>query len=255
MRDTPEVTTYSRRTGLQLGGSLTEANQGDFFVSLRPPPRRGIEEVMDDVRARVTKNVPGLEVEFAQLMEDLIGDLTSVPQPIEIQLYAEDQPALERTAAAVAAAVGKIDGVVDVKSGLVIAGDALDIEIDPLKASLQGTDPAAITTQLSDALTGAVDTRVVRPSKTVAVRVKLRAADRRRANQLGDLPIRAADGHLFTLRQVAAITPIVGQPEITRRGSAADGRRDGAGSADATWVPRSGTCKPPCANRVCSRAT
>ena len=75
------------------------------------------------VRVRMAKQVPGLEVEFAQLMEDLIGDLTSVPQPIEIQLYAEDQATLERTANAVAAAVGKIAGVVDVKSGLVIAGD------------------------------------------------------------------------------------------------------------------------------------
>ena len=81
-------------------------------------------------------------------MEDLIGDLTSVPQPIEIKLYADDQPTLERTAAAVAEAVGKIDGVVDVKSGLVIAGDALDIQIDPLKAALEGIDPAAITAQL-----------------------------------------------------------------------------------------------------------
>ena len=151
------------------------------------------------MRDRVTKNVPGLEVEFAQLMEDLIGDLTSVPQPIEIQLYAEDQPTLERTASAVAEAVGKIDGVVDVKSGLVLAGDALDIRIDPLQAAIQGTDPAAITTQLSDALTGATDTQVTRSPKTVAVRVRLRAADRARANQLGDLPIRAADGHLFAL--------------------------------------------------------
>ena len=216
LRQTPEVATYSRRTGLQLGGWLTEANQGDFFVQLKPPPRRGIDEVMDDVRARVAKQVPGLEVEFAQLMEDLIGDLTSVPQPIEIQLYAEDQATLEHTASAVAAAVGKIDGVVDVKNGLVIAGDALDIEIDPLKAAIEGVDPAAITTQLSDALTGATDTQVVRNPKTVAVRVVLRPADRARTGQLGDLPIRAPDGHLFPLREVATVRTQVGQPEITR---------------------------------------
>ena len=88
--------------------------------------------------------------------------------------------------------------------------------IDPLEAALQGIDPAAITTQLSDALTGATDTQVVRNPKTVAVRVVLRAADRARAGQLGDLPIRAPDGHLFALREVAAIRTLVGQPEITR---------------------------------------
>ena len=216
LRETPEVATYSRRTGLQLGGSLTEANQGDFFVQLKPPPRRGIEEIMDDVRARVTRHVPGLEIEFAQLMEDLIGDLTSVPQPIEIKLYAEDQSTLEHTAAAVADVVGKIDGVVDVKSGLVIAGDALDIQIDPLKAALEGTDPAAITAQLNDLLTGATDTQILRGPKTVAVRVKLPAAARAQLRGIEDAPLRAPDGHLFTLRRVAVVSTVVGQPEITR---------------------------------------
>ena len=90
LRATPEVETYSRRTGLQLGGGLTEANMGDFFVRLKPLPRRDIEAVMDEVRKKVEGQVPGLEIELAQLMEDLIGDLTAVPQPIEIKLYSDD---------------------------------------------------------------------------------------------------------------------------------------------------------------------
>ena len=216
LQSLPEMSAYSRRTGLQLGGGITEANQGDFFITLKPPPRRDIEDIMALVRAQVAAKVPGVEIELAQLMEDLIGDLTSVPQPIEIQLFCPDEPTLEHTADAVAAVIGRIDGVVDVKSGLVVAGDALDIEIDPFKAALQGTDPATITTQLDDALTGATDTEVVRGPKTVALRVKLRPADRARATQIADLPIRATDGHLFALRQVATIRTLVGQPEITR---------------------------------------
>src|SRR5438034_10096043 len=94
LQATPEVQTYSRRTGLQLGGGVTEANTGDFFVRLRPFPRRGIEEVMNDVRDEIEKHIPGLQVELLQLMEDLIGDLTSVPQPIEIKLYSDDEQLL-----------------------------------------------------------------------------------------------------------------------------------------------------------------
>ena len=77
LQETPEVQTYSRRTGLQLGGGVSEANIGDFFVRLKPFPRRGIEEVMNDVREKIEKHIPGLQVELAQLMEDLIGDLTA----------------------------------------------------------------------------------------------------------------------------------------------------------------------------------
>ncbi|OYW04984.1 MAG: transporter, partial [Acidobacteria bacterium 37-71-11] len=84
---TPEVASYSRRTGLQLGGGITEANEGDYFIRLRPQPRAPIEEVMNSVRQRVDREVPGLQIEFAQLMEDLIGDLTAVPQPIEVKLF------------------------------------------------------------------------------------------------------------------------------------------------------------------------
>jgi len=52
-------------------------------VRLKPFPRRNIEAVMDEVRQKVGGQVPGLEIELARLMEDLIGDLTAVPQPIE----------------------------------------------------------------------------------------------------------------------------------------------------------------------------
>ena len=79
IRATPEVETYSRRTGTQLGGGLTEANTGDFFIRLKPLPRRPIEEVMADVQHQVEDKVPGLQIETAQLMEDLIGDLTADP--------------------------------------------------------------------------------------------------------------------------------------------------------------------------------
>ncbi|HJV35441.1 efflux RND transporter permease subunit, partial [Geomonas sp.] len=88
---TPEVKTFSRRTGTQLGGGLTEPNTGDFFIRLKPLPRRPIEEVMDEIRGKVEKQVPGLQIELAQLMEDLIGDLTAVPQPIEVKLFGDDQ--------------------------------------------------------------------------------------------------------------------------------------------------------------------
>src|SRR5213080_4702378 len=112
LRATPEVETYSRRTGLQLGGGLTEANMGDFFVRLKPLPRRDIEAVMNEVRKNVEGQVPGLEIELAQLMEDLIGDLTAVPQPIEIKLYSDDEQLLRTLPTKVADAISKVRGVV-----------------------------------------------------------------------------------------------------------------------------------------------
>ncbi|GGF49662.1 multidrug ABC transporter [Aliidongia dinghuensis] len=216
LRATPEVDTFSRRTGLGLGGGLNEANQGDFFVRLKPPPRRGSDEVMADIRQRVEAQVPGVQVELAQLMEDLIGDLTAVPQPIEIQLFASDPATLIPAAKTVATAIGKVDGVVDIKDGVTLAGDALTIQVDPVKAALEGTDPAQVSSQLDAYLNGTVATNLPTAVKQVGVRVILPAGERRRDGDLAQLPIRAPDGHLFPLERVATIATDPGQPEITR---------------------------------------
>ncbi len=91
----PEVQNYSRRTGHNFsGGELSESNIGDFFVRLKPFPRRPIDEVRDDVEKAIARSVPGLDIETAQLMEDLIGDLTGRPQPVVVNLYADDQAVL-----------------------------------------------------------------------------------------------------------------------------------------------------------------
>jgi Cu/Ag efflux pump CusA len=108
-----------------LGGDLAEPNKGDFFVRLKPGPRRPIDEIMAEVRAKIMQDVPGLSVEMAQLMEDLIGDLTSVPQPIEVKLFTDDPKTLLDTARRVAAGIAKIPGVVDVRNGINPAGDSL----------------------------------------------------------------------------------------------------------------------------------
>jgi len=216
LQETPEMETYSRRTGLQLGGGLSEANIGDFFVRLNPFPRRDIEEVMDDVRTNVEQHVPGLQVELLQLMEDLIGDLTSVPQPIEVKLYNDDEKTLNTIAPRVAEAIRKVRGIVEVKSGIVPAGDALNIEVDRVKAALEGMDPDAITKSLNDYLTGNVTTKIQRGPKLIGVRVWIPRPARETMHNIEGLLLRAPDGHLFPLNRVASLSTVIGQPEITR---------------------------------------
>lgn len=216
IRANPYVDTYSRRTGLQLGGGLTEANQGDFFVRLKSGSRPDTEAVMEQVRGEVEKNVPGLDIELSQLMEDLIGDLVAVPQPIEIQLYSDDPAQLSATAGKVAAAVGRIGGVVGVRNGINPAGDALTVQVDPAKAALEGLDPTSVTDQVAAAIDGTVAAQLPTDGKVVGVRVRLPTATHQRLEQVAALPIRAGDGHLLPLSRVATLQQVQGQPQITR---------------------------------------
>ncbi|WP_309603873.1 efflux RND transporter permease subunit [Phenylobacterium sp.] len=217
IRATPDVDTYSRRTGGQLGGGLTEPNQGDFFIRLKRTGRRPIEEVMDEVRGKVQAQVPGLHVETAQLMEDLVGDLTAVPQPIEVKLYSDNVALLQQTAVVVADAIGKVRGVAEVKTGVVIAGDGLDIHVDPVLAELEGIDSREVSRQLSGLLSGNVATQIQSGANLADVRVWTPEASRARIDQVGGLMLKSpADGHLFPVSRVATLRVINGQAEIAR---------------------------------------
>ncbi len=215
---TPEVVTYSRRTGAQLGGDLTESNVGDFFVRLKPLPRRPIETVMDEVRGRVQAGSPGIDVETAQLIEDEIGDLTAVPQPIEVKLYGEDQALLHATAAQVAARLEKVRGIEEVRDGVVVAGDALNVHIDLARAALEGIAPAEASRQITALLSGEVATQIQSGVLLTDVRVWIPAGQRDRVSAIADLPLRAADGHIFSLSRIATVETLAGQAEIDREG-------------------------------------
>ena len=217
VRATPDVDTYSRRTGTQLGGGLTEPNTGDIFIRLKRSGRRPIDQVMADVAGRVQAQVPGLEIETAQLMEDLIGDLTAVPQPIEVKLYASDAALANRAGQQVAAAIGQVRGVTEVKSGVVIAGDGLDIQVDPVRAELEGVDAGEASKQISDLLSGNVATQVQSGANLVDVRVWTPVAARARVDQIGGLMLKSpADGHPFPVSRIATLKVVNGQAEIDR---------------------------------------
>ncbi len=212
----PNIETYSRRTGAQLGGGITEANQGDFFIKLKPMPRQPIEDVMNDIRSKIENQVPGLDIELAQLMEDMIGDLTSVPEPIEIKIFSDDQAGLEASARKTAALIGRIPGVVDVKNGINPAGDALEIHVDRKKAAFEGVDPGSVTAMLNGYMSGVVATHVQGNVKMIGVRVWIPGSVRNTQQDIGKLMMRAPDGHLFPLERIADITAVSGQPEINR---------------------------------------
>ncbi len=216
IRATPEVSSYSRRTGMQLGGGLTEADEGDMFVRLNNGSRRPIDEVMAEVAAKIQAQVPGLQIETAQLMEDLIGDLTAVPQPIEVKLFGDDAEQLAGAARQVAKGIGEIQGIVEVNNGLRVAGDAVVIEVDRGAAALAGLDPDSVAKQLTASVEGSIATQVRSGEEQIDVRVRLPRDQRQHTDALAALPLKAADGRTVSLGQIAKVSIAAGQRQITR---------------------------------------
>ena len=212
----PNVATYSRRTGLQLGGGITGTNEGDFFIRLKPYPRESVWQVMDEVTQKVNARVPGLDIDTAQLMEDLIGDLTAVPQPIEIKLYGGSTKQLLATGPKVARAIRKIPGVVDVKNGVKVAGDSLRIQVNRAKAALMGINPDTVTQRIEDYFTGVVTTHVQKGERMLGIRVWVPRDLRHNIQDLKRMQLRTPSGRIVSLDRIARVSIENGQPMITR---------------------------------------
>ena len=101
---------------------------------------------MADVRERVKKQEPELDVEFTQVLQDMIGDLSNSPEPIQIKLFSSDVNMLHDLGPRVADALAKIPGVVDVENGIdnTVSGPATEFQVDPVVAGRMGFTPTEV---------------------------------------------------------------------------------------------------------------
>ena len=210
----PDVRAYSRRTGTQLGFFITEPNRGDYVIDLKPRrQRRLVDEIIEDLRARVARVAPAIHTDFGQLLEDNIGDLTGgAVQPIQIKIFGQDQTELVTLSRRVASLIGKVDGVQDVFDGIVIAGPALDIRVDSVAAARLGLDTASIHDQVEPFVIGTVVHPVLIGERTLDLRVLVPGADLARA------PIRArsSGAALVPLSSLARLQTGSPEAEIDR---------------------------------------
>ena len=235
------VESFSTRIGAGFGGDLAEPNTGDIVVRLKPLAQRdSIDIVMGRIGEAITAHVPGVNTDLHQLIGDEIGDLTGVPQPIEIKLAAADPALLTAAANRVAAAITPIAGVNSVVDGITPAGDAIDVVVDPARAAMLGLDPQAVAAQVNTALAGSVVAQTQGSTLSRGIRVRLSPGLMTNSDGLKLLPIATPSGALVPLGQLASFTVQAGQPEITRENlqqivdvtARLDGRGLGAGIAD-----------------------
>jgi CzcA family heavy metal efflux pump len=220
LRKTPEVENTSRRTGLQLGpAAVTEANNGDFTVKLKKDRKRGIEEVISDVRAEIKKAEPAADIELVQLLQDMIGDLTSQPEPVVIKLFNPDGKLLNETAPKVGDAISKIHGVVDVLDGIenTISGPTVTYQVNPTVAARAGFTPEELALDASAVLEGEpAATPVILNDRAYTIRVRFPQQNRASLESMNNTLLTSASGHAATLGSLATISTNPGETEIRR---------------------------------------
>jgi multidrug efflux pump subunit AcrB len=244
LKEVPEIESTSRRTGLELGlAAVTEANRGDILAKLKRKRDRGIEDIIADIRARIAREEPAVRVEFVQVLQDMIGDLTSAPEPVQIKLFSQDPKQLEEWAPKVSDAIAKVEGVVDVLNGIenTISGPAVTFQVDPSIAARAGFTAEEVAIDASAILEGEPSpTPVITNDRAYIIRVRFPAQNRTSLQAMGDTLLVSSTGHTATLGSLASIIEAPGQTEIRRENLQRDvaitarleGRGLGSGMAD-----------------------
>jgi len=216
LMETPEIESYSRRTGLEMGLFVTEPNRGDFAVKLKPDHKRSTADVIAELREQINESEPALDIEFVGIVPDVIGDLEGNPEPIEVKLFSEDAAALQTKADEVETAIKKVPGVVDTKNGVVISGPAVTFNIDPARASQFGVTANDVATTITTAMSGDAASSILQQDRLIKVRVIFPADVRKSLDKVKALQVRSSTGQLFRLDQVADVVIDKGQAEIGR---------------------------------------
>lgn len=212
----PEVEAYSRRTGTQMGFFITEPNKGDYLIQLKKKRDKTTEEVISDIRAKVRDNQPALVVEFGQVISDMLGDLTTSVEPIEIKVFGDDQQTLHDLSKQISETVSKVKGTADVFNGIVIAGPSVSIQPHYSVMAQYNITPANLQYQVQTALQGNIIGNLLEKEQLSPVRMVYPGNRGLNVDGIKNLNIFLANGKLIPINQLATVDMKAGEAEVNR---------------------------------------
>jgi CzcA family heavy metal efflux pump len=212
----PEVKTYSRRIGTEMGFFITEPNSGDFLIELYPDRSRTTEEVSNDIRLKVEKALPALLVDFGQVITDMLGDLMSSAQPIEIKIFGDNHEKLMELSKHIADTVATVAGTADVFDGIVIAGPMIRIVPNENRLRQFGLTPSDLQAQIETYLSGTVVGSIPEKEQFTDIRLIFPINNKMSVEKIRQIKICTSSGEYLPIDLFAGITISNGIPEIER---------------------------------------
>ena len=212
----PEVATYSRRTGAQMGFFITEPNDGDYLIHLQDKRTRSTDEVIDDIRKRIEAAQPALQIDFGQVIGDMLGDLMASVQPIEIKIFGSDHQVLNDLAGKVAGEIEKIEGVEDVFDGVIIAGPSIEVIPDQQKLAQYKITPSSFQFQLQTMVEGNIIGSIPEKEQMTSIRMIYPNSTKNSLENIKDHFVFLPDGKLKPITTLSSIGLKEGVAEINR---------------------------------------
>ena len=217
VRALPETASFLRRTGAEMGPFATEQNTGEIVVKLKPRAQRerGIEETMDSLRASILRNVPGVRIEFTQVLQDMIGDMEGNPNPVEVKIFGSNMQDLEHLADEIGPKIQQIPGIVDF-IGIQKGNPESIINVDAVAAGRLGLTVEQVSQQVSAGLLGLEQTALRRTDRTIGIRVRFPDSFRYNFDDVRQFPILTPAKQIVPLSALAHVESVQGENQLLR---------------------------------------
>ena len=212
----PEVQAYSRRTGTQMGFFITEPNKGDYLIQLKPNRARSTEEVIAEIRSQIESTQPALKVDFGQVIGDMLGDLMSSTQPIEVKIFGDDQNKLQKLAKKVSDIISHVNGTADVFDGIILSGPTLNIQPNFNMLAQYGITPASFQLQVQTAMQGNLIGELYDKQQLAPIRMIYPGSRRFGVADVANLKIFLPDGRAVPVQNLAVVDIKAGSAEVER---------------------------------------
>jgi CzcA family heavy metal efflux pump len=212
----PEVAAYSRRTGTQMGFFITEPNTGDYLIQLKKVRDKSTEEVIGELRGKISSTQPALRIDFGQVITDMLGDLMTSTQPIEIKVFGDNQQKLQELSKQIADAAGSVKGTADVFDGIVIAGPSVSIDPHYSKLAQYNITPASLQFQLQTSLQGNIIGNMLEREQLSPIRMVYPGNNNLHVDDIKNQYVFTPAGKLIPLSELASVELKPGQAELNR---------------------------------------
>ena len=172
--------------------------------------------MIEDIRKQIESTQPALRIDFGQVITDMLGDLMTSVQPIEIKVFGNDQQQLHTLSKQISDIVSGVDGTADVFNGIVIAGPSVTIEPNYARLAQFGLTPAELQFQLQNSLEGNIVGTVPEKEQLTNIRMVYPGSRTLSVADIGHLQIFLPCGELKPITDLATVTVKSGDAEIQR---------------------------------------
>jgi CzcA family heavy metal efflux pump len=216
LKENPDVQKFSRRLGTQMGFFITEPNNGDYLIQLKTKRSKPTMDVADDIRKDIESTLPALKVDFGQVIGDMLGDLMSSTQPVEVKIFGDDQEVLKKLAQQASDIIGNVKGTADLFDGITIAGPEMVVEFNTAKLAQYNLTPSDFQYLLQNKIEGNIAGSILESNKLTDIRLIETNKYPVSLNDINNSQIALPNGRLKPISEFAKITLTPGVAEIER---------------------------------------